>query len=326
MVVITLTVTPSSDELISGIPKTVTMTTNVAAVIFYTLDGTAPTTASNVYTSAITLPTNQSSVTLKAFATNGTDNSALYSNQFGPDISHIRVSHAKATVTDVISHLAPGSRGDTPITEYAQPSDDPMDAANVTPVDQDGYGYEPSIYPVREYDAAIPTYDLTYSESNWKGEMGADIGTLPAQTTIVYSPPPPEEAELNRATYDPRALVTFHDGTQPNANENTIFRPYYDGEDLEKAMYGTRFSTTNMKDGDMGPNGSLVNQIYNPRDNTITFYYRDNRCNRWIISKENIKSTLPNPRQQNPLYNFISPSIGDGHVYRWMLFKGTSIV
>jgi len=326
MALITITVTPSTDQLIEGIPKTVTITTDIASIIFYTLDGSEPSVDSEVYTAAIPIPTNQSSVTLKVFATNGTDNSDIYSTIYSADLTGARTFFAKAEILNPLIKPGCGSVGDPPRVLYSQPADNPQDAAGVIPVDFDGYGSDPSVYPVRQYDEPIPTYSFEYSETNWKGEMGKDIGTLPAHATIVVTPPAPEQSNLNSALYDPRALVTFHDGTKPNANEDTLFRPYFEGEYLQKSMYGTGLSTTAASDGNFGPTGSLLKYHYNPTENTITFYYYDNRCCRWVISKEKIKAALPVPSQANPLYNFISPSLGDRHVYRWMLFKQPGII
>ena len=48
MAVITITINESSDQILAGIPKYITLTTNIPATIFYTLDGTTPTTLSDM--------------------------------------------------------------------------------------------------------------------------------------------------------------------------------------------------------------------------------------------------------------------------------------
>lgn len=323
MAVIVITFTSATEQLISGIPKTVTITTNIPALVFYTLDGTTPTTGSDLYTDPVSLPTNQPGVTLKAFATNGVDTSDITTQRYSPDITHARLPYAKVQILTQPS-TGCGTRGDSPTEAlYSQPADTPLDAFGVTPVEVDGYGYDPSVYPMQRYDQPKESYPWIYSETNAIGEMGRDIGTLPARATVIYAEPPPEESELNKATYNPKAWVTIHDGTQPNENEDTLFRPYYDGENVD-AMYGSRLGNSAMRDGDMMPNGSALRYQYNPRENTVTFYYRDSRNNRWIISKEPVRATLPT--NQTPLYNFVSPNCGDRHVYRWILFRSTFVV
>ena len=320
--VIVITVTESTTQLISGIPLSVTITTDISAMIFYTFDGTTPTTSSDVYTGTLKLPTYMPSVHFNVLATDGSD-SGTFSKVYSPDITHSRLPRSKAQI------LTPqptgcGSRGETPKVLYSQPGDTPMDAFGVTPVDFDGYGYNPNIYPVRQYDEPIPVYEIKYSESDWTGKVGAGIGTLPAKVTITQDTLPPAQDSIENPTYDPRALVTFHDGTDPNSNETTIFRPYYEGENFKTDMGGQTLTTTASKDGNGSVTGALINYFYNPKDNTLNFYYRDNRQNRWIISKEPVRRASPST--QNPLRNYISPNCGDGHVYRWLLFRSTHII
>ena len=323
MAVISITLIPSTKQLVSGIPSTITVTTNISAMSFYTLDGTDPTVTSTVYTSPISLPTNQSSVVLKVFATNGVDFSSILKVTYAPDISHSRYPRAKVTLVDYVPPSC-GSAGENQKALYSQPGDHPVNSAEGVKVAEDGYGYDPSIFPMRQYDYVIPIFDLLYSETNDKGETGADIGTLPAKTTIIYAPPPPEETNANRATYNPKAMVTFHDGRLPNENEYMIFRPYYEGEDLTKP-YGGKLDSSTM-DGESSPSGSLVSYHYCASDNTINFYYRDNRQNRWIISKEPVRMNV-SPKPITEAYaNFLCPQFGDGHVYRWILFKRTGII
>jgi hypothetical protein len=47
--IITITITESSVQLVSGIPKSVTITTNFPSTIFYTLDGSTPSVNSLIY-------------------------------------------------------------------------------------------------------------------------------------------------------------------------------------------------------------------------------------------------------------------------------------
>lgn len=327
MTVISITLIPSTIQIISGIPKTVAITVSISSMIFYTLDGTDPDTSSNVYLTPIEMPVNLPHVNLKVFATNGVDSSSILSVTYAPDITSARVSHAVATIHNPTAGLSCGSVGDPQETTFSQPADSPMDAAGVAPVDQDGYGSDPTVYPVRQYDEAIPTYSFEQSDTDYLGQVGRDIGTLP-KVRVIHTPADPEQGDMNKATFNPRALVIFYDDSKPNENgdENVILRSYYDGEDLEKSMYGAKFNTTMSSDGDCGPNGGLTRYLYNPRDNSVTFYYYDNRRCRWIVSRASISSMAPSPRQANPLYNFMSPTIGSKFVYNWHLWHGTFIV
>src|SRR5690606_9985489 len=82
MPVITLTITESPIQIVSGIPQMISMSANIPSTIFYTLDGTEPTTSSDVYISSIKLPVEQHTIVLKAFATDGTDTSLVVSRTY----------------------------------------------------------------------------------------------------------------------------------------------------------------------------------------------------------------------------------------------------
>ena len=315
-----------------GLPTILTLTTNVPAMIFYTLDGTTPTTSSSVYISPIQMPSVIGGVTFKAFATNGTDSSPVFSNVYMPppvlDITGARVPFAKANILTPRS-TACGSKGDTPQVLYSQPPELTQNGYAATVVDEDGYGYVNNsvVYPARQYDSPIPTYNWQYSESDAEGQtsIGNDIGTLPAKTKIVFTPPSAEQSYVNKATYDPKALVIFHDSSIPNENSNEIFRPYFNGINRESDMYGSSLSTRAFGDGASCPSGTFLKYYYNPTKNTITFYYRDSISQQWIISTEQVKASPPSLNQ--PMYNFIGPNVGDkNRVYRWMLYKQSGIL
>lgn len=327
MAVISLTIIPSSHQMIAGIPDTVVITTNIPAMIFYTIDGTTPTLQSPVYTAPISLPTDQPNANLQAFATDGTDTSSVLNIVYCPNISGARLPRAVSTLINQPIYSTPGVIGDTPKYLYSQPASYTIDAANVVDTYFDGYGANPGIYPVISLDAKPLSYTIKHSESDSEGRRGAGIGTLP-ETSVLYLPPPPEQTNLNLGTYNPKAMVIYHDGRFPNENSHEIFRPFYDTEDWNKSMNGSKYGTTCSKEGDSLPSGTFMKSYYNPTDNTITFYYRDSRTNRWIISKEPYtpSSKVNSQRNMNNMTNYISPSTGHGRVYKWILFGRTGII
>src|SRR5258705_9262425 len=89
MPVISLIVTQSASETISGIPDTITVSTNIPAIIFYTLDGTIPDTNSAVYFAPIHLPTYLAEVILTILASDGSDTSATFIQTYTADLSSI---------------------------------------------------------------------------------------------------------------------------------------------------------------------------------------------------------------------------------------------
>jgi hypothetical protein len=327
MAVISLTVIPSTLQRISGIPDTVSIVSNIPSMIFYTIDGTTPTLESNVYTTPITLPTDQPNANLQAFATDGTDTSSVLNIVYAPNISNARLPRAVSTPINQPIYSTPGVRGDTPKYTYSQPASFTIDAFNVVDTYFDGYGANPGIYPVISLDAEPPSKTIKHSESDAQGRRGPGIGTLP-KTSVLYLPPPPDQTNANLPTYNPKAMVIYHDGRDPDSNRHEIFRPFFDTENWDNSMNGSKYGTTCSKEGDSLPTGTFMKSHYNPRDNTITFYYRDSRTNRWIISKEEFKasSQVSSQRNMSNMTNYISPNSGHGRVYRWMLYSRTGII
>lgn len=312
---ILITTIESPIQVLDGVPKTVELETDVPSMIFYTLDGTTPTESSEVYLGAITMPTNMPSVTLKVFATDGLDigdETFVYSS----DRTSARLPRAKSQDLTRSTPSIWDSGGRVEYV-YSQPAGYTVDKASVEDTVFDGYGADPSIYPVRKSDHQIPIYMIKYSETNERGDWGDNIGTLPKVTKITKQPPPTQDS-ANSPTFDPKALVVFHDGTKPGTEDYLAFRPYYEGEDLEKSQYGAKLTNVYM-DGDTTCTGSLINYFYNPKDNTVNFYYYDNRRCRWIISKEPFRRTL-NPNNIPPMTRLGGRRNGDMFVYKWITF------
>src|SRR3990167_6391539 len=115
MAVISITITEATKQVVSGIPSSVTLSTNIPSTIFYTLDGTTPTVDSSVYVGPILIPTDDASVTLGLFATNGVDSSAVITKVYGPTMSATRQPH------DTVIGLTPsiGSSNNFPFGDNA---------------------------------------------------------------------------------------------------------------------------------------------------------------------------------------------------------------
>jgi len=322
--IITLTVIPSERELVAGIPLNVTLTTNLPSIIFYTLDGTEPTASSDVYVEPIDLPTQNPSVNLRVLATDGVNTDATINLKYSPDWSNARLPHSKVTILSPASSGWCGSRGSPQEVLYSQPASYTVDQFGVPNKESDGFGYDPSVFPVRGSDEPIPLFDLKYSESNSKGETGDGIGTLP-KVTVVYTPPPPEESDSNKATFNPRALVIFQDNRDENENDYSINKQFYESQNFEKYNYGSSYSDS-FTSGRSTPHGSLLRYLYNEREHTITFYYRDSLTNQWIISTEPFDPHSIQRNSTQPMGRYVMPNVGNNRVFKWLLFKRTAII
>src|ERR1700733_172706 len=86
---ISITITESSSQTMPGIPDTITLSTNVPATIFYTLDKRIPNTLSPVYLSPILMPQNLLTVVLNIFASNGIDSSTVITQIYNINSSEV---------------------------------------------------------------------------------------------------------------------------------------------------------------------------------------------------------------------------------------------
>lgn len=323
MAVISLTVAESPLQLVAGVPRTVTISTNVPATIFYTTDGTTPTTSSSVATGPISLPTDIGSFTFKAFATDGTDSSAVFSKNYGPNHQNLRKSHDRITGVNNVDKTPPfpyGSRNTGNNTVHKNIS--PLKVVDAADIDGIPDGFDGQGNYANETDKALAQLELLFSETNSIGETGVGIGTLPGEVTVKIPEPIQEspipsngQSDPNKPLFNPKALVIFQDGTEEpyDPDHPAINKPFFNLENRERARDGSYQYTTAFEGNT--PSGAELIQRYNPKDNTITYYYYDQRVNRWIISKEPFS-----PKNTN-IFNLarIVPGRekGVGKVFQW---------
>jgi hypothetical protein len=295
MVVISVTITESTEQVVAGIPKTVAVSTNVPSTIFYTLDGTVPTLFSSMYTGPIFLPVSKLSVTLSVFATNGMDSSPVVTETYITNmLGNTRLPHsatdqsAEPNVSDLYPFGTPAIQPNAPFLSPALAGitvDAPEKPSTSTGFDgagnQTGFTDQP-------YN--IENYQIVYSTTDALGQTGLGVGNLPAITTVKPQEPEPETTQQFSNMFDPRAFVIFQDFDSENPNDPPqINRQFFTLEDPNKARDGNHYFTAGL---DAPPvSGSFLRSHYNPRDNTISYYYLDTWTNKWIISKQQFKPT-----------------------------------
>ena len=320
MSVINITIVESSDQIVAGIPKTVTLSVNIASSIFYTLDGTTPTSFSNIYIGPIFLPTGALSVILSIFATNGTDSSPIIVETYSTNIlNDARLPHS---ATDVpagteTQDLFPFGDNQLHNGQYLNPGDaginvdDPALLEISSGFDNNG---NPNAFTNQPY--TLENYSIRYSTTDVEGNTGPGIGNLPADVTIEVPDAPMEESQQFSNMFDPRALVIFQDFSKENPNDPPqINRQFFTLEDPERARDGNAFYNSGL---DAPPvNGSFVRSHYNPRTGDITYYYLDTWTNRWIISTAPYK---PQGTFNGNMASMVSAGGGAGgkYVYEWV--------
>lgn len=323
MAVITLSIIRSPIEIISGIPKTISISTNIPSTIFYTLDSSEPDLNSLIVVGPIDLNIGGNGIIFKAFATNGSDTSATITQIYGsipaPNTRNPRDKVLGLNSSSVYQNSGVfGSSSPNPKIIWGDIGGTTVDAANVPSI-PDGYAGFGDGTRSNATDLPLADYKFIHTTTNYLGETGNGIGTLPA-IKIIVPPQPPTSSETNKKLFNPRALVIIQDGTEPPADPNLIMinREHFslsNGSDEN----GTKYSKTAMEGA--VTTGSFVRQFYNPTDQTITYYYHDSKSLRWIISKE------PYIAKNDNIFNYslmIMPSRGGQgakYVYGWRPFN-----
>jgi hypothetical protein len=323
MAVITISLIESPIEVVEGIPQTVSLSTNIYSTIFYTLDGEDPNTSSSIYVSPIRLPTDEGSVVLKVFATNGVDESSIISFTFGSTFVPLR--RPRDTVkTDTLYNFndnrAFSSQSSDLKVIYGNTGGYVVDSPDIIGIpdgyDGTGTGTSPS-------ETDLPynreNYEIKYSLTDNKGQTGRGIGTLPANVVIEEKLPPPTSTDANSKFFNPKAMVIFQDGREEPelGNVPLINRQFFSLGDDEKIRNGSMYYTTAL-DGN-SPTGSMLVPRYNPREDTWTYYYRDSETNRWIISIEKNKESN-NAKTMNQVL-MPNRTLAEKKVFKWIPFK-----
>jgi hypothetical protein len=322
MAVISITITESEEHVVAGIPRTIAITTNVASTIFYTLDGSVPTLFSDIYVSPIYLPYDKLSVVLSILATNGVDFSPVVVETYITNIfDNTRLPHSATTAPPManMSDLYPfGTAPNQPIGTFLNPGEASITVDNPdlpsTPTGFDGVG---GTTGNTNEPFNIENYSIVYSTTNAIGETGPGIGNLPAHAQIKTETPEPESTQQFSNMFDPRAFVIFQDASQENPNDPPhINRQFFSLENSEKVRDGNSFYNSGL---DAPPvSGSFLRSHYNPRDNTITYYYLDTWTNKWIISKTPYQ---PSGNWDGNLSGVaLSKQPGAGFVFEWLPF------
>ena len=283
MSIINLTISNSSEEIISGVPVFVVVTADEISNIYYTLDGSIPTTDSDVFIDKIYLNSESPTITLKLYATNGSDESDVIEvKYFHINDENTRFPRSQTTTkpnSKTPQLLYPfGTTPNQPEGTFLVRSDNNQSIFDGT---VDGYsnGYDADGYANNFTNKPFNTenYNIIYSTRNKQGESGPGIGNLPAEVIVELKKDVPEESDAGDKLFDPRAFVIYVDTTKPGL----------DDVDFIQSQFLT-FEEPTVRDGNklQGAHSSTANYIrssYNARKGTMTSYYYDSAANRWLI-------------------------------------------
>ncbi len=323
MAVISITVSESSEQIVAGIPKSITVSASVSSSIFYTLDGSTPDLFSTIYTGAISMPTEFLSVTFKAFASNGTDTSPIITETYFTNmLNNARLARhsTDAAAQSVVPNSYPF--GTTQIPPRVHFSNAGNSGVNVNdpalPSTPTGFDAEGNPTGETNLPYNFQNYDIIYPKGTAINEPLA-VGQLPSRVTVTPRAEIPATTDYNSKFFDPRAFVMYHDVSQEDPTKPPhINRAHFSLENHSRVKTGNNFFVSGL---DAPPTtGSFVRSHFNPRDNTMTYYYYDQIANKWIISKVPYQVRDPDA---GALYQikFSRKGAGAGIVFKWIPFS-----
>jgi hypothetical protein len=319
---IIITVTESERESIAGFPKSIELETDIPASIFYTSNGTNPTEDSDIYFEAIILPTNVSTITYKFFATNGSDVSQIIERTYSNSFNNIKLKQSKITnYNDLLNNnLAPfgdGLNQQAPILSGT--SGQIVDDSSI-----ENYldGYDENQNFVGSVDVGLEeSLQLVYSQTDDQGTRERGIGTFTATSFIRRSNEVPAQSDFNSKFFNPKASVIFQSSDDvENQDINTINHKAF-------ALYDPRKNISSFFAGgtsSLQSPGGMLRQHFNPKDQTLNYYYFDSKSLRWVISKEKYHH-----KTNNNYSNIILSSrshTGGAFIFKWYPFMRYKII
>lgn len=325
MPVISLTVTQSSSQTVSGIPDTITVSTNIPSIIFFTLDGSIPDTNSSVYINPIKLPTYLNAVTVNILATDGTSISSLYSQTFTANLSTIvniteGARFPQATQSDNGNSISENSL-------FPFGSIDSGSSVRYTGIGNS----QNTIYNESLPGTVSNGYNAEGLAASFSNEPLGPFETPPSpedkNVTVIGINGPTEYVQAfssnNDKLFNPKALVIYHDASNTDPLTPTIInRPHFSLENPEAIKDGILLSTHTLNSPTI--TGSFIKSHYNPNTGMMTTYYRDSSVNRWIISEWAFTPTAPNLGSFSNIV--FGRDSGSKHVYSWHLWQRRTLM
>ena len=257
MALITLIFIKSEAEITYGIPETVVIASSVPATIYFTLDGTIPTEDSAIYIDELSMPYNTMSITLNAFAIDGSGNeSEIFTELFAADMNKLDRTHILGSEGNVVDRFS--------------------DPTNIV----DGFDADGNA-------AKFIDKELVYLDPIYSDETKPEVIIPPPSDTpnpwddnfVPYSTP--EHAHL----FNPYAKVIVIDGRVQN-DIKIINRPFGSITTYYREQFGKK--TRELGQNGLPVSGGFVKTFYSAANGIMVSYYYDNNEERWVKSIQNL--------------------------------------
>jgi hypothetical protein len=287
---ITITLTPSDKEIISGIPQTLQIDTSTISTIYYTLDGTIPTPLSLVYIDPIYLPTDSGRIVVSiiAYYSDGYSivPSSILTQIYETDVSAI--TRARYVFFEGIVYSYPGG------------SDIPL---------YYDYAGNPTFY----IDIPLDQLEMILSETDSTGapvDIDNKVDILGPEFTgsIIDDGPPMYSSANDPDGFRPDAMLIVVDGRASAENRPSV--DIINGHMM--SLRNSRSSWSGIDYLNLGKtnylSGSATKYQLDRDKNIIVFYYFDSNSCRWVKS---IQDLPPAP------VSTLTPRFTNPHVMQW---------
>jgi hypothetical protein len=317
MSIISLTITESEEQIVSGKPKFILIESNIPANIYYTYDGSDPNTMSDIYIDKLYLPYEDNTLTVKIFATNGVESSSIIEKKY----FHVFPDNMKRSKSITDSNSSSKNNLLYPLgTHEYYPSSQFLDLSNNGQVVYDpelaaianGFNSQgiPDGYTNKEYN--LENYKIKYSTTNYQNISSPGVGTLPAEVLIKLQEPDPDTSNAESSLFDPKAFVVYVDVDKLNPEDPPIIGNQFFSLEKPNTLDGSKLNATGL---DAPPvHGTWIRSYHDPRTNTMTSYYRDNVANKWLI----MKAPYTPKNVIDSLAGYTLGGSNSRHVYRWI--------
>lgn len=268
---VSLTFTPSENEIVAGVPVSISITSDVPATIFYTTDSTTPTQDSLVYVEAVEVPTGLSSFTLAAF---GVDGDGYVGDTLTQTFAADTTELDRARLID----------GEGVIVDRFE------DTANTTT----GYGADGVAGSFTDLTDQFIFDNEIHSDRGAPGDKpGTQIEVVipsPEDTPNLYDDQFQEFSSTKyAATFNPYAKTITIDTRETN-EVNPVLRPFGSLENVYRENGGARIYSASSDACYIS--GGFVRRMYDRAAGTMTSYYFDHNEARWIKNTQQLPANI----------------------------------
>ena len=274
-----ITLTKSSNQIISGIPEYIEFSSSIYNRIYYTLDGSQPSTESLVYEGRVYLD-KTSTVYLKYFGFDGSSYTDIYEVTFSTDQSEI--SKSRNIGEEGITNIPFGGEI------------------------EESFAYDKDGLESRQSSIKRDSLDLKASTTDRLG-IGFEFDTVLDFVNFAKRPDEVEQSgDVYNVNFDPSSSVILIDSFDKNIDDQVVqiaIRPQDSVAISGKAHnldYQSNFPVT----------ANYVRSFYNPKTKKRVSFYYESLDSRWVESSAkvdvNLNINMSNLRSKNYVYKWIS--------------------